>query len=188
MRPRHSGILTALLVVLTSLAQGQEPRPGNVSEKIGVEDVPATLRQVAEEVAPRTDWRAAFKHTKAAGPTRLWYRLIGVQEKRIVTQEVRGNGDVDEVEKVAKRAVQVRVLPDGDVFDVWSQCTQKETPPKVLLKLVSEEPEAVVEMISAVSQGRKKDVIDYRFSVTIAGKEGIQIIVSADGEEIKREN
>lgn len=187
MRPRHAGIVTVLLAVLTSLAPGQEPRPGNVSEKIAVDDVPAKLRHVADEIAPRTQWRVAFRHTKDTGPFRLWYRLIGVQEKRIVTKEVLGNGDVDEVEKVAKRSVQVRVQPDGSVFDVWSQCKEEEVPPRVRLALINAEPTATVDMVSAVSKGRNKEVDEYRYSVSIGGKTGIQIIVGADGEDVKRE-
>jgi hypothetical protein len=158
-----AALVGAVLIPGTCQAQGTVK-----SEKIGVDDVPEAARKSADEVAPDVEWDRAFRHSKEEGPTKLWYRLIGIN-------------------KAEDRAFQVRVKPDGEVVDVWRDLRPKEVPPAVMKALERAVPAAVPLFITEVRQGRDTEAAGYRFEVEDQDGNKVKLNISADGQQVRRE-
>jgi len=181
------GIVAVLVVVPAAFAGDEPPKSQVNSQKIAVSAVPDKARQAADQVAKGAKWETAYKHTKEAGPTKLWYRLIGIQSQRTLKQEVQADGDVKEVEKFVDKAVQVRVLPEGEVVDMWTDVTPKEVPAVVMRALRAKESGAEVTFISSVRVGGKKEIVGYRIEVKTAGGEKLTYSITADGKNVEKE-
>src|SRR5262249_24824800 len=103
----------ALLLPMRGGAQGK-------SQEIQVAAVPTEAKARADKASGKARWSSAFRHTKESGETREWYRLVGTRSQAKGRAQVKSCGDVEEPE-IEVRAIQIRVLPGGDIVDIWTQ-------------------------------------------------------------------